>query len=101
MIKLILLIIMLVICACSSVTPHENFKSHMQFHIGKKVDSPSSYIARYPRSIGKKIKLSNGNEEIEFLQGRFCSAFFEVDKHTGVIIAWRFEGGELDCEIVP
>lgn len=100
-IRLLFLIATLTACSCSAVTPHENFKNHMEFHVGKNVDSPSSYVARYPQWAGGKTKLENGNEEFEFLQGKHCRVFFEVDKNTNVITGWRFEGSEKDCQIVP
>ncbi|WP_157826747.1 hypothetical protein [Colwellia sp. 12G3] len=82
-------------------TPHENFKSHMKFHIGMKFNSYSSYLTRYPTRVGKEKDLSNGNKEIEFTQGNDCQVWFEVDKNTSVIIDWYFVGNEKTCRITP
>ena len=101
MIRCFLLIAILASCSCSAVSPHDNFKNHMEYHVGKKIDSPSSYVARYPQWVGGKTELRNGNVEVEFLQGKTCRVFFEVDKTTNVIIGWRFEGSKKDCQIVP
>jgi len=99
--KYFVLFAVIVSYSCSAVSPHDNFKNHMEYHIGKKINSPSSYVARYPQWVGSRIELSNGNEEVEFLQGKSCRVFFEVDRTTNVIIGWRFNGSEKDCQIVP
>lgn len=101
MMRFFWLVAILTSCSCSVVSPHDNFKKHMEYHLGKKIDSPSSYVARYPQWVGGKTELRNGNEEVEFLQGKFCRVFFEVDKTTNVIIGWRFEGIDKDCVIAP
>ncbi len=87
--------------SCSSVTPHENFKSHMQFNVGKRADDPSSYLSRYPQRIAGSRTLANGNIETEYRRSDTCRVFFEIDDKTRIIVGWRFEGSERDCEIVP
>lgn len=89
------------ISSCSSMMPHENFKSHMQFNVGKKIDDPTSYLSRYPQLIVGSHSAPNGNIETEFRGRGGCRIFFEVDAKTRTIVGWRFEGSEHDCEIVP
>lgn len=93
--------LMLVLSSCSALTPHENFKSAMQSNIGKKEDSSASYLSRYPEDVLGSSGLTNGNIETEFFQSRKCRVFFEIDPKTRIIVGWRFEGSEKDCEIVP
>ena len=88
--------------ACHSfTTPHENFKKHMQFNVGRRVDDPASSLARYPEWVVDEKKLTNGNSEIEYYRGKHCAVYFEVDNKTEVIIGWRFVGSEKSCVIVP
>lgn len=86
-----------------SVTPHENFKHHMQHNVGKKADSPHTYILRYSEYVLGSRQMANGNKEITYQtgRGRSCIVYFEVDKETNIIIDWRFTGSEEACAIVP
>ena len=92
--------------SCSS-TPHENFKNFMQNDIGKSADDPNVLIVRYSEDIVNNKTLPNGNTEVEFLirasppYKEGCTAFFEIDKTTNIIINWRYEGSEEGCVIMP
>ncbi|MCA1803866.1 MAG: hypothetical protein LC646_00520 [Xanthomonadaceae bacterium] len=88
--------------SCSVLpTPHENFKRAMQSNIGKREDSETSYLLRYPEDVLGSATLPNGNIETEFFQSRKCRVFFEINPATRIIVGWRFEGSERDCVIVP
>ncbi|MCO1337046.1 hypothetical protein MO867_22235 [Microbulbifer sp. OS29] len=95
----------LVVACHSFTTPHENFKKHMEFNIGRKVDDPASYLNRYPSRVINARNLPNKNIEIEYFSGYKglgdCTVYFEVDSQTQEIIAWRFVGSEETCIVVP
>lgn len=87
--------------SCSSVTPHENFKEFLKANVGKSVDDPSSDVSRYPQLlIGRRV-LQDGNIENGYRWRGVCRYFLEYDPKTRIIVGWRFEGNEQDCEIVP
>jgi hypothetical protein len=66
------------------------------------MDDPTSDLSHYPEWIAGRRVLPSGNIEIEFLgRGKACPVFFEIDAKTRIIVGWRFEGSERDCEIVP
>lgn len=46
-------------------------------------------------------ELPNGNVETNFSWRKHCPVFFEINPATRIIVGWRFEGNERDCEIVP
>lgn len=88
--------------SCSTLpTPHENFKNIMQSNVGKRADNPSSDISRYPQWVMGSRELPNGNIETNFSWRKHCPVFFEINPATRIIVGWRFEGNERDCEIVP
>jgi hypothetical protein len=87
------------ISSCSSVALHENFKDHMSHTVGKHIDDPHTW-ARPDRYVGNKV-LPNGNTENEYEFRGACRYYFEIDWKTRIIVGWRFEGSERDCEIVP
>lgn len=100
-IRLLLLIATLTACSCSAVTPHENFKNFLKHNVGKRASDPSSDVARYPELLVGKRVLENGNTENKYQWVRGCFYFYEIEKNTEVIVGWRFEGSEKDCQIVP
>ena len=53
----------LIIPACSSTHPHDNFRNHMEYNIGLKADDPKSSIMRNPESYVEDRLLENGNIE--------------------------------------
>lgn len=87
--------------SCSSVTPHENFKAHMASNVGSPIDKPREpgiALAKY--FLGSRV-LPNGNIENEYQDRGTCRYFFEFNPKTRIIVGWRFEGSERDCEVVP
>lgn len=89
------------LAGCSSVTPHQNFSKTMRLDIGKSVDDPTlSGWMQSQRLIGHQT-LPNGNVENAYRFRGTCRYFYEINPKTRIIVGWRFEGSERDCEIVP
>lgn len=88
------------LASCSTVTPHENFKQHMSHNVGKRIDDPRLNWVNQRVLIGSTT-LPNGNIENEYRFRETCRYFFEVDPKSRVILRWRFQGTERDCQIVP
>lgn len=86
---------------CSSLTPHENFKMHMESTLGMNIDSPVEKTGIDPARLISSAILPNGNLENGYEYRGSCKYFFEVDQQTHTIVRWRFEGTEQDCGIVP
>ena len=101
------LVLVLMLCAflnaCASGRSHQNFKNIMQGNIGRDLDDPYVYRNRNSNLRIATKALPNGNIEEEFKSGRRlkCRVFFEVDRTTGKIVGWRYEGSEEDCAITP
>ncbi|TAJ17835.1 MAG: hypothetical protein EPO47_09985 [Rugosibacter sp.] len=89
-------LLMLMSAACSAVTPHENFVMSMQAAIGKSTDRIA--WRRPEQLIGRKT-LSNGNVEEFYKFRNSCFYYYEIDPRAHLIVGWRFEGTERDCEI--
>lgn len=84
---------------CGSDRAHEYFKQAMGSQIGKTVNDPSFYGNRYPEMRISIAELANGNFE-EHLQmgiGWRCQVFFEIDRISQKIVAWRYEGTKDVC----
>ena len=90
-------------CASPTEISHQNFKHIMQLDVGRSVDDPYNYRNQYPNRRFRTGELVNGNVEEGFRSGRGhrCAVFFESDKTTRKIVAWRYEGTKEDCAIVP
>ncbi len=84
---------------CAHESAHENFNRIMNGQVGKSASDPTTDIGRYWSNRIGETKLSNGNTEIGFRHSRECRYFFQIDKTTNKIVAWRFEGTEDTCEI--
>jgi hypothetical protein len=69
--------------------------------VGKSITAPPRVIKAYPDDLLVSRKLSNGNIENEYRYRGTCRYFYEFDPSTKIILRWRFEGSESDCEIVP
>jgi hypothetical protein len=82
--------------ACSSITPHENFVMSMQAAIGKSTDRVA--WRRPEQLIGLKT-LPNGNIEESYKFRNSCFYYYEIDPKAHLIVGWRFEGTERDCQI--
>ena len=87
--------------ACVAGSAHQNFKNIMNLHVGKYADSPSVSGSRNPDTRIGLITLPNGNVEEAYRLNRTCHYYFEIDKTTGKIVSWRYEGSEQDCVVVP
>ncbi len=94
-----LLACLLVLTLSSCISPHENFKDHMQVNVGRSIDNTRSWV-RPDRYLGNTV-LENGNIENEYKYIRTCRYFFEYDPETRIIVNWRFEGEESDCVVNP
>jgi len=91
--------IMLMLSSCSTITPHENFKAHMEYNVGKNIGLPQKWMG-IDRYVGSKT-LQNGNVENEYKLLGACRYFFEINPASKIIVSWRFEGGKKDCAIAP
>lgn len=88
-----------VLVACSGLTPQENFKSFRQQNVGKSIDDPTSEVALYPQLLVGKKMLPSGNWEYEYQWYGACRYYYEIDSKTRLIVGWRSEGSEHDCQI--
>lgn len=95
------MLMLLSLPSCSSVTPHENFKMHMNAKIGMSIDSPPRITGIDPEDLISSTTLPNGNLESTYRYRGTCRYSFEYNSKTRIIVGWRFEGSEHDCEIVP
>lgn len=93
---------MILIGGCiTTTTPHENFKSFMNYNVGKKADDPQTSITRYSNRVLGTTILANGNAEVQYRVAKDCMVYFEVASKSNVIVNWRFEGSEQTCRINP
>jgi len=75
-------------------SPHESFLNHYGWYVGKSIQFFRS-TASPPVSVKK---LPNGNYEEEYwLWKGTCRFYYECDSQTGIIVRWRYEGGEQSC----
>lgn len=97
--------------ACTTITPHENFKAHLNAALGRSVDSDHmlsmcSLNVEYPV---ESKSLPNGNIEVKHLFFNYiffhrkviCTYFCEYDPVTRKVVDVRFEGTEESCSMVP
>jgi hypothetical protein len=96
--KILVLMLFFSIEACSNISLHENFMRHMQSNIGKTYQGPGAHWMGEDRYLDAKT-LPNGNLEHMFNFKKSCNYFFEVDKLSNVVVSWRFEGVNSDCQI--
>ncbi len=89
------------LAGCSLVTPHENFRLIHDHVVGKSIDLPPRAIKAYPEDLISTTVLPSGNIENQYQFRGTCRYFYEVNPKTRIIMGWRFEGSERDCEIVP
>lgn len=76
-------------------SPHESFKNHYNWYVGKTIQFFRTGSA--PPE-GKAKRLPNGNLEDEYwLYKGACRIYYEYNPETGIIVRWRFEGGEQNC----
>ena len=81
-------------CYLVGSSHHESFIKHYQWYVGKTIQSFRSSAGR-PESVKQ---LTNGNIEEEYAvrKGK-CRFYYEYDPVTGIVVSWRFEGGEKEC----
>lgn len=89
------------VVACTSLTPHENFKAHMAKDVGRRIDDPRWEIHADPDRLVESRELPNGNVENEYRWYRECRYFFEYERQTRKIVSWRYQGSADDCKINP
>lgn len=91
-----------VIYGCTTVSPHENFKNVMRAKLGRNANDPDLIRSNFTnlRYLISRTALPDGNVELKFDGRGTCRKIFEVNE-AGTIVAWRFEGSEADCIIVP
>jgi len=94
-------LLVLMLSFCSTLTPHENFKAHMEFNVGSSIDKPREPSIALPKYLLGFRVLPHGNTENEYRHVRACRYFFEFNPETRIIVGWRFEGSDKDCVIVP
>ncbi|MEQ6341034.1 MAG: hypothetical protein M3A44_05115 [Gammaproteobacteria bacterium] len=94
--------------ACTTITPHENFKAHLNAALSRSVDvDPAlSLCSQKQKNLIEEKLLPNGNmESRHFLRygwtGGICTYFCEFDSVTRKIVHVRFEGVEENCGIPP
>lgn len=97
----IIALLLITSTSCSSLTPHENFKSLMAHNVGSTIDDPNVIGSTLPKHLMESKTLPSGNIENKYKGRRTCRKFFEFDPKTRVIVGWHFEGSEEDCVIVP
>jgi hypothetical protein len=89
------------VAACSSITPHENFIQHMQFHVGKNFTESQIRYMRPENFLGAKTLLDGQVEREYKFNYEKCRIFFKVDQTTNIVTSWRYEGNDDDCAISP
>jgi hypothetical protein len=86
------------------IDPYENFKEIMNSEVEHSVDTDAQHTFRAnPADIRT---LPNGNLEYRYVGKNFrgiCKYIFEVDKTTRKVIAWRYDGEDMDkaCFVNP
>jgi hypothetical protein len=94
------LVIAALVGCVSSVLPEQNFRDHMNANIGKRIDDPRTQWINASVLVASR-ELRNGNVENEYRWRDTCHYFFEYEKTSKRILAWRYSGDEKDCAIVP
>lgn len=87
------------LAACASGGAYENFAKWMQEQVGKSTTDPSAFRNRYPELRVAVRSSGNGKVEEEYRTGQRCWVFFEIDKVSETIVAWRRKGSKEDCAL--
>jgi len=87
--------------SCSSITPHDNFKSLMGHNVGSRIDNPNVIGSTNPKYLIESKKKPNGNMENKYRGKGTCRIYFEYNPETLIITGWLYEGSKKDCSIVP
>jgi hypothetical protein len=88
-----------VLCACITVTPHENFVNNVQGLVGYRIDEIGLWAN--PQQLVSTQNLPNGHVEYTYRALRACQYMFEVDPSTRRIVGARYEGTDEDCILIP
>ena len=94
------LLFLLLIVGCSTMTPHENFVRGVYAAVGHALERMQPGWARSSDLI-TTTNLENGHIAYTYKYIRTCRYTFEVNPETRIIIAARWEGSEKDCVIAP
>jgi hypothetical protein len=86
---------------CTSISPHENFRQHLNTQVGMSIDNAPAYSWRNQKDLIEIAPLPNGNLEYTYKYLRTCRYIFEVNPKTHIIVGARFEGKETDCVVAP
>jgi len=93
------LIVLLLTLVAGCITPRENFIEFRNTEIGRHIDQ----IWDLSRLVESR-RLPNGNEERTYDGSKPrgpCIYVREIDQQTGRVVAWRTEGDDRGCGIVP
>jgi hypothetical protein len=88
------------VVSCSTVDDvHRNFLHVIQSDVGMSINYRDILWNRYPESRRGIRMLENGNNELQYAwrQSKECMVYFEVDKASERIVAFRFEGTKTSC----
>jgi len=86
--------------SCSSVAPHENFKSLRAHNVGSSIGNRNVAGSTRLEYLMESKSLSNGNIENEYSGRHTYRKFFEFNPKIRIIVSWRFEGNGKGCAIV-
>jgi len=94
-------LISVLMMACSSITPHQNFVLMMQSKVGKNRYSDTAQHVLVQKLLLGSSNLPNGNIELEFKFIKSCHYFFEINPTDDIIVDWHYMGNDEDCGIPP
>ena len=72
----------------------------MSHNIGKNIDDSRTNWVRSELLIESTV-LPSGNIENNYRFRNSCQYYFEIEPESRIIVGWRDEGREADCEIAP
>lgn len=88
-------------CVLSAGSPHDNFKEHLYFAIGERIDKERPFRIPFNEDLVGTKMLPNGNIENKYKYRGTCRYYYEINPKSKLIVGARFEGNEADCVIVP
>jgi hypothetical protein len=81
---------------------HKNCLNVIQLQVGRSTSDPSFLWNRYPQKRGELRRLTNGNDEYQYLwENRKCIVFWEANLRSEKVVGVRFEGTPDSCYLVP
>jgi hypothetical protein len=105
--KVYVCIMMWALFACSTVSPHENFKNALYgekgwpVRIGQSIDNVGRGSFPDVKALVGIKPLDNGNSEYRYRFRGTCRYMYEVNPTTRKIVRAYFEGSEADCVLTP